>query len=862
MDITVNGVTTEVDADPDATAVELVREDLGLTGTKPACGVGVCGACTVLVDGRPSVSCLTPAAALEGRSVTTVEGLGGSHPVQRAFAAHDGLQCGYCTPGFVVEAAAFVDGWRAAHGDVAPDRATIADALAGHLCRCGAYQGIYAAVAAACAGEHDRDDDAAPPRAEAVEKVTGRARYSTDVRPDGLLEAVIVRSTEAHARVVEVDAGAVPHVDLLGTDRTVRYVGQPIIAVAAPTRAKALAAAEQVTVAYERLPAVLDARQARDPASPPVYATKEARRNARRSGETPPMPTRWRGNVRGPFTMGRRTATAVRRITEAARRGDERLVVGEFSTAVQAHTPLEPHACVARWDERGDLHLHVSTQAVNLIGESAAKRWGLPAERVHVVAEHVGGGFGAKGGLDVETVAAVELAKATGAPVRAVLSRSEELIDAGNRPGSRTELALLADESGDLAALSMDVYGDGGVSVDTPSALLAMLVYGKAPRRLRDFDAVTNLPPGKPFRGPGGPPMLWALEQAVDEMALRLDEDPIALRRRWDGNPKRRALYDRAAALPAWLDRSRPGEQTGRFRRGVGVAAANWFYLLEPGSEVELTVEDGTIVTRTAVQDIGNGIRSVLTDVVRGELGLPADRVRVEIGRNGTVYGPPSTGSRTTASLGPTARDAARRLRAALREHRGERGADGSGPVRLDGADGLRVVGRRRRDHRGYVTPFPLDGMALGRGFSGAVHVTEVEVDTRLGTVRPTRVWAGISAGHIYSDRLARGQCEGGVVQGLGYALYEQRHVDPATGVVLTDNLEDYRIPGIGDTPEITVHFHEEGWDHVTGGGVGLAEVATVGVAASVGNAVHNATGWRPRDLPVRPDRLREGIHQ
>ena len=222
------------------------------------------------------------------------------------------------------------------------------------------------------------------------------------------------------------------------------------------------------------------------------------------------------------------------------------------------------------------------------------------------------------------------------------------------------------------------------------------------------------------------------------------------------------------------------------------------------------------------------------------------------MGRSDSVHGAPSGGSRTTASVAPAAVDAARRLRKEL----------GDGPVlqRLDAADGTQVVGKRPRDRRGYLTPVPLDHTSVGRGLSGGVHVTEVEVDTRLGKVRVTRVWAGISVGRIYSERLARSQVEGSVIQGVGFALYEQRHTDPTSGLVLTDNLEDYHLPGIGDTPEIEVHFHRDGWDHVPGGGVGLGEVATVGVAASVGNAVHAATGWRPLDLPIRPDRLLEGL--
>jgi len=363
---------------------------------------------------------------------------------------------------------------------------------------------------------------------------------------------------------------------------------------------------------------------------------------------------------------------------------------------------------------------------------------------------------------------------------------------------------------------------------------------------------VTNNPPGSPFRGPGGPPLAWALEQTVDELAGRLGEDPIALRRRWDGNPKRRALYDWAASLPVWATRPAPGSQTGRFRRGVGVAASNWIYVLDSGTEVELTVEDGVVVARCTVQDMGTGVRSVIHGVVCEGLGLPAERVRVEIGRSGAAHGPTSGGSRTTASVGPAAHDAAVRLRAALNVP--------TGSVAEHLTDGIRVVGKRRRDRRGYVTPFAVNGLSVGRGLTGALHVTEVEVDTRLGAIRATRVWAGIATGHIYNERLASSQCEGSVIQGIGFALYEQRHTDPATGIVLTDNLEDYRIPGIGDVPEIEVHFHQDGWDHVAGAGVGLGEVATIGVAASVGNAVRSATGWAPRDLPIRPNRLLEGI--
>ncbi|MFD6952708.1 xanthine dehydrogenase [Nocardiopsis sp. TSRI0078] len=876
MNVRLNGSSSPTPDSPGTTAAEHIRDRLGLTGTKIACGTGVCGACTVLVDGAPTASCLLPAERLAGSSVTTVEGLGGDHPVQRAFAAHDALQCGYCTPGFVVEASAFADAWRAEHGDVRPDRERIADALSGHLCRCGAYEGIFAAVAAACAGEFDTEPDRDPPRADALDKVTGRARFSGDLAPEGTWEGVIVRSAHAHARVRSVHPGGarsetMPQpadgrpvfTDLLGEERLVRYVGQPIAAVAAPTAALARAAAEAVRVDYDPLPAVLDADEARSEDAPQVYTTRAQRRAAPSYGEAPTPPSSWRGNVHGPASTSWRGATAVRRLRRAGERDDPRLVAQEYSTAVQLHTPLEPHVCVASWERDGTLTLRVSTQTVAKVARKAAERWELPPEKVRVVSEYVGGGFGAKNGLSADVVAAAELSRLAHSPVRVSFDRAEELTDAGHRAATRTRVALLADRNGDLAAMSVDSHGDGGVAVGSTTATLAMLVYGRSPRRTRDFDVVTHRPPGQPMRAPGGAPLAWALEQAVDTMAGRLGEDPLSLRRRWDGNPKRRALYERVAALDLWRERPR-GARTGRFRRGVGLASSNWLYLMGPKAQVELSVRDGGVVVRSATQDIGTGIRTVLGEVVADRLGVPASDLRVEIGDSSSVHGTGSFGSRTTTSMGPAAAEAADRLRAALREH--EPRVPESGPVpehalkdALAAAEGVRVVGERGRDRWGALSP-DMDDLAVGRGMSGAVHVMEVEVDTLLGRVRPTRCWAGLAVGRVYSERLARNQCEGAVVQGVGYALFEERRHDPATGVVLTDNLEDYRIPGMGDVPETEVYFHQEGFEHAAGAGIGLGEVSVVGVAAAVANAVHDATGWRPHDLPIRPDRLIGGL--
>lgn len=281
---------------------------------------------------------------------------------------------------------------------------------------------------------------------------------------------------------------------------------------------------------------------------------------------------------------------------------------------------------------------------------------------MRVIAEHIGGGFGSKATLGAETVVAVELARAAKAPVRVVFDRHEELSIAGYRPATELEIALLPGADGSLKALSLTPRADTGASVNSTIAGLARLIYPAQAKALSDYDVVSNLPPGAPFRGPGGPPMAFALEQAIDEAALRLATDPIDLRRRWDASPNRQRLYDWAANLAAWRARAAMSS-TGRHRRGIGVAAGFWLYLWQPGVKVELAVDGGRLVAKTAVQDIGTGTRSVLADMLAHEFGLDPQEIEVRIGDSGLPEGPGSGGSRVTASIVPPTLLAIRKLK-------------------------------------------------------------------------------------------------------------------------------------------------------------------------------------------------------
>ena len=278
----VNGQTQQVDEQLHDRLVDALRVGVRLTGTKESCSSGACGACTVLADGVAVLSCLFPTKAAAGRTIETIEGLGPAlHPIQRALMAHDGLQCGFCTPGVVMQGVAFYRRWRAARGNAAPTREEVNDAMAGHLCRCGAYIGIVAAITRACAGDFDGDTDPPSPRHDARYKVTGAAKYTVDVYPDGVLEGAILRSVHAHALVHSIDSqralaapGVRAVISMLG-DGTgpweIRYVGQEIAAVAAVSAKAALDALLLIDVASELLPAAIGTDGARADGAPSVY---------------------------------------------------------------------------------------------------------------------------------------------------------------------------------------------------------------------------------------------------------------------------------------------------------------------------------------------------------------------------------------------------------------------------------------------------------------------------------------------------------------------------------------------------------------------------------------------------------------
>ncbi len=885
VDVQVNGQDHALDVGADTRAIDVIRERLGLTGTKQACGHGACGACAVKLDETPVCSCILPATALHKARVTTIEGVGTAdelHPIQRAFLAEDALQCGFCTPGFVVEASAFHDTWRAEHGAAEPTRDHVAAALAGHLCRCGAYPAIYRAVQGACAGRFD-EETGERPRWDGLDKVTGAAQYTVDTQLPGQLEGRILRATWGHGVLETCDTSAAQAMDgvkavfiMTPVGHRVRFAGQELVAVAAVDAHTAELALRAIQVEIAQEPVITTIDQALADGAPLIYPEKKEAKQAPSANEGPPFPAPWNGNLRGPLS-----SSALARPKKAERLTgkagpDDLLLERTYETQVQVHTALEPHSCVAEWDGADRVTVYLSTQSVTDAADDIAERWELERDNVQVIAHFVGGGFGAKTFIQPHSLAAIELARAAAAPVRVVLSREEELVVGGMRPKERMETQFLVGADGQPAAMTLAAYADAGIAVSNSVALMWRMSYHQVPMSVVDYDVVTNGAPGKPFRGPGGPQGHWALEALLDEVAHVRGEDALDLRRRWDPNPHRQRLYDWAGKIPAWSGRAAQATDKGRYRHGIGLGSAVWWYVVQPSSQAQLTAGPDGLILSSGTQDMGNGTKSAMAWTAADAFGVTPAEITIKIGSSRYVHGPLSGGSRTTPSLVPVVIDLCAQAIAALHEfaagHFSLEGATVvSGGIQHTGgtlswADVLKAFPRqtwtakRKRDEGGFLLPFEVGGFNLGMGIPASVQLTEVVVDTRLGRVIPQKIHLGLAVGRIVCPPLAISQCEGGAVQSTSYALYEERILDPVSGVNLTHNLEDYRLMGIGDCPAIDVHFDEEGWDHVHGRALGLAELATLPGLPSIANAVAHATGWRPEAFPLTADRVLGGL--
>jgi len=710
------------------------------------------------------------------------------------------------------------------------------------------------------------------PRLDARAKVTGMARYTVDLKLPGMLFARVLRSPHAHAHVISLDKRAAErHPGLRAVHviheagstglQTVRYVGAPVAAVAASSRVAAEEALSLIQVEYEPLPFVVDMDQARQPYAAPVFefAPSEARSTSRSGNVWGPNKDPFSGGNRGDVEQGFRDA--------------EVIVEGEFRTQVQTHCCLEPHATIADWQTDG-LTVYTSTQNIIGVRDELADRFGLLPEKIRVVCEFMGGGFGSKLSAGDDTLIAVELSRKAGAPVWLCFDRCEEQLAAGNRPATWQRLKIGARRDGSLTALSVLAYGTAGVDTGAGVGNFAQGLYACPNYAMTQYDVMTNAGPGCAMRAPGNVPGAFGLEQMIDTLAEKLDLDPILLRDRIDPNPARREERRIGAERIGWAARHARGADTGLVKRGLGMAQSFWPGIVDTSSACEVRIKrDGTVSLRCGVQDIGTGTRTVLAQVVAEELGLRVEDISIEIGDTDLPRGQSSGGSKMTGSITPAARNAAHKaLQALLAPGAAKLGAkpealmvkNGRVALRAMPAAGLSfaeaaallesdisVTAGRPADYGGLRVA--RDGGGIAVADLGGVQFAEVAVDIETGSVRVERIVAVHDCGRPINPMLVESQIHGGVLMGISYALFEERLLDRNSGQMLNPDLEQYRLIGLADTPQIDVVLLENYQGRSSTDACGIAEPATIATAAAIANAVYNAIGRRIHALPMHP---------
>jgi len=726
-------------------------------------------------------------------------------------------------------------------------------------------------------------------RYDGAAKTTGRARYTADVQLPGMLYAKLVNASIPHGKVLSIDTSAAEkypgvkgvHViqQVLGPAvlrnpsleqvryPVVRFAGQPVAAVAAVTPYAAEEAANLVKVQYDTMPFVVDQNKARETDSPQVFpgAADEA---GSAGGGGGPADVPQTGNIHGP------SIKKVGDIDQGLKDADI-IVEGRYVTQVQTHSALETHGVVADW-KPDMLTVWASTQGTASVREELAGFFKIPLSRIRVITEFMGGGFGAKFGAGNPGVVAAALSKKTGAPVRLMLDREEEHLSVGNRPSSDQTLRIGAKKDGTITAIHLIAYGTAGCGTGAGCSGPAHNLYKYASLHTEENDVFINAGPAAAMRAPGHPQGAFALEQTMDDLAVRLNMDPIDLRDKTDEHPVRRVERQIVRDSDIWKSRNpRAAADAGPVKRGVGLAQSVWYRFVSMGSSAEVRIHrDGSIEVLSGVQDIGSGIKTVMAQILAEQFGVPPAQIAVKVGDTNYPEGPNSGGSVTTLSLTPAVRDAAwQASQKFLADVAPALGASPADLVLVDGevrsksgklqpvsflraaakmsANQIAVQAKRIPDYdpKKYLT-------------YGGVDVAEVEVDTEVGRIRVRRVLSVHDCGRPMNPVGVISQINGGIIQGISYTLFEHRLLDPNYGLMVNSNLEQYKIAGALEIPDIDVRLVETyiGQSSTDASGIGEA-AGVVSIGAAVANAVYNATGVRIRQTPMTPAVVLAALH-
>jgi aldehyde oxidoreductase len=878
INLKINGVPKQVDVYPDRTLLDLLREDLELTGAKQSCDKkGQCGACTVIVNGKAVLSCLSKVVSLDGADVITVEGLGtpeNPHLIQEAFVLSGAIQCGFCTPGMIMATKALLD----INPD--PNTAEIKEALRRNLCRCTGYKKIIEAVKLAAGflrGEMTPEEvrplrtdcalGVSHPRPSSFPKACGTAQFTADLKVENALELAVFRSDVSHARVLSIDAseaiampgvaGVMTAADIRGSntlkyyvpDRPVlcngkvRYIGDPILIVAADTKAQADEALKKVKVTLEPLPVLSDPEAA--------LAADAIRVHDDRDNLCFEQP-----QIKGDVQSALKHSAAV--------------IESVFTTQINHQAPLEPEACVARWEGAGeDAKLVIISRSINIHHHLGMLQEALGWENMAYIEAYSGGQFGIRIDVISEGIAGAAAIHFKHS-VRYIPSLVESMLMTSKRHAFRMKVKMGADADGKLTAYCNDILIDKGAYYSIGHVILhrALLMlsgsYHIPNINARGRMVYTNNPWGSAARGAGTPQVNFALECAIDMLADKLNMDPFEFRLRNSLQPGQSKSTGRVVQqwpFPELMEAMRPhyeravkeakSHRSGSVKRGVGLGTGA-FGIGGPGDSSVVVVEldaDGGISIYAAAADPGEGNESMLIQLAAKFMEMPLERIHLHTrSTENTAASGPAAGSRITYMIGGALINGLEQLKKAMNET----GAK-TGDALASAGRPTRYLGKKKNEDAGPLDP----KTGQGPSFESQVHavqMVELDVDTESGKVKIHKMTAAVDAGTVIHPQNLTGQMEGGVDMGVGWALRET-YIAGKTKDWIT-----FKFPKIQQSFEIETIIQETPRPMGPLGATGIGEMCMVPTAPAVINAIKNAIGVWICDLPATPEKIKAAM--
>ncbi|HDO27330.1 MAG TPA: 2Fe-2S iron-sulfur cluster binding domain-containing protein [Bacteroidetes bacterium] len=922
IQINVNGNDYEVAVSPEMTLLDVIREELRLTGTKRGCDAGDCGACTVIMDGKAVNSCLVLGVEAQGKQVITIEGVsnGALHPLQQAFIEKGAIQCGFCTPGMILRAKTILD----KNPDVTKEE--IKSELSGNLCRCTGYTKIIEAIETAkeiINGKKPEEIQYFPqksaidlsvvgkrlPKIDAPDKATGRAIYTDDIVLPNMLYGKLLLSPVAHAKIKSINTGRakalkgvkavltgadVPDVswgtspprydEFILAKNKVRFVGDVVAAVAAIDEATCYRALELIEVDYEELPSVFDPMEAMKDGAPRLFDHKyENNINTRVDHHF------------GDIEKGFAEADHIR----------EHRFVGNRTY----QNPMEPHVALAEWDRNGRVTVHTSTQVVHYVHHQLSRILNLPLGDIRVIMTHCGGGFGSKAATNYLEILSIFLAKATGQPVKMRFTREEMYLYGRGRHKQYIDLKIGVKNDGTITAVKQKVVLEGGayssfgiVSAYYAGSMLPTL-YKMPNYKYDGFRVNTNLPPCGAFRGHGVPHPRFAFESLLSMIADDLSIDHIDIRLKNAMEPNYRTCNDLdigscefTACLKEVRKKSDWDNKKGKLPkgRGIGIGCGGFvsgagypiYRSKFPHSNAIIKVEeDGSkAVLFIGDADIGQGSDTVLAMAACEAMGISYNRISVVSADSDiTPIGFGAYSSRVTLMGGNASKMAGEDIKKQVFEMAAEM---------LD-VDAATLVAKDNKvfvkDDSSVSVPwseaaaryFSLNGPLTGRGhysppeglggtykgaavgtspaYSFSATICEVDIDLETGKVRVLNFWDAHDCGTAINPLLVEGQVEGAVVMSMSEVLMENE-VFNKKGKMLNADLHNYLIATSADTPEIDSSIVDSYEPAGPFGAKEVGEGATLPVLGALANAIADAIGARVFELPITPERVLKAI--